>query len=350
MKKVLLSLFLTMPCMVCADTGAPNFISIVTDKPTYVLGDQATITVDTLLAPQNFADRIYLQGKVDGVPVNLVFLSDVESAFVSPAFTVVGNVDFEVDVYLENVQNSTALNEGIAYYQTDITNLNAQLAATSDPTQIAALQAQIQRDQTLVSQMQENLMAERRLVEIDHQTIAVTAESPELRKPRLVDSPILTITFDHSDSTYHPGESAAAQMSVLSDFDGSDGPEEIVVRAKLDGSPIAVTNTSETQFNSVIGPFSQNDLGAHELSADVFIRPQYQVAVFRSSISQAEALRNIDISNRDLSNDPKTQAYYNLKIQELDQIISAFYQRLESILTPVGNGSATITISEQKLR
>jgi hypothetical protein len=127
--------------------SSPSYnLKVSGDKQFYSVGDSANILVGLVGTPTNSDYDFYVGATFNGSPIGLSAITSQQSYAVTPALTS-GTSVFVATVFLENTAKANALNQAIAFYNSDIVSLTAQLNGTSDPNTQATLQAKIAHDQ-----------------------------------------------------------------------------------------------------------------------------------------------------------------------------------------------------------
>jgi hypothetical protein len=493
-----------------ADLLPPQFAVIQADKPSYTAGSTAAITVSVPIQPSNPDDEILIIPKLAGLQIDATQLSNTEWALVTPILNVVGDISFEADVYLENKFQAINLNSTIAFYEQEIAQLQIQIQNTHDAGTIAALNAQVTRDQGFIQTAQNQLPLIRRLIETDQISLTVTpgpiptpspsnviqidagsaspyvgsdgttwsadmdysggttyastapvtgtsnstlyqsgryattsfsysasvrngdydvtlkfAEtywsaagkrifnvaingttvlsnfdifatagganiandqtfpvtvttgqiqilftssvdnavvnaiqigqvakanqtsslgSDQLGIGRIDGGPAFNLDADISNRTYKVGQIATFFVTLLTDFTGTDGPDEVVARAQVDGVTVSGVQGSLKTFSFASNSFTTAQIGPGTFSASVFVRSKARSDSLRDAIDQATHRKDCFIADCVSTVDPQRRAFDHLQIQKLTTIINQFYAQLEASLTFVGTETLDFTV------
>lgn len=124
-------------------------LSIGADRASYTAGQKATVVVSLHNAPDNPNYEFYAAATWNGSPIALTRITDSQSYAVTPAL-IAGNSLFVATLYLQNKSEAAALNNAVAFYTSEIARLNVALGNTTDPDAIAAINAEISKDQGLL--------------------------------------------------------------------------------------------------------------------------------------------------------------------------------------------------------
>jgi hypothetical protein len=133
------------------------------DQPLYSVGNRATILLTTRNEPKNSNFEFFVSSTFMGVDVPLTRITDGQSYGTTPPLTA-GSQLWLANLYLQNRAEAKSLNDAIDFYTSEIARLNLALGNTADPNQIAAIQAEIARDQSLLNSSKAQLVKVRTLV------------------------------------------------------------------------------------------------------------------------------------------------------------------------------------------
>lgn len=131
-------------------------VSLSPDKSSYAVGDAATVLVTLTGTPTNLDYDYYVSLTWNGLPLALTPIANDQSYAITPALTS-GISTVTATVFLENKSQASALMSAINFYNSDIANLNLQLAAATDPNTRATLMAKIAVDQDRLAATQTQL-------------------------------------------------------------------------------------------------------------------------------------------------------------------------------------------------
>ncbi|MGZ3696279.1 MAG: malectin domain-containing carbohydrate-binding protein [Bdellovibrionota bacterium] len=130
---------------------SPTYNLIVSaDQASYTVGAKANVLLTTRNGPTNSNFEFYAAGTFAGSSLPLTRITDSQSYGTTPALTA-GDQTFVATLFLQDKNEAKSLNQAIDFYTSEIAALNAALGNTTDPSAIAAIQAQIARDQGLLS-------------------------------------------------------------------------------------------------------------------------------------------------------------------------------------------------------
>ena len=327
-----------------AFAGMPAFVQLQSDAQSYIVGEQAVLTAFIQTTPQDSDYELFVQGSLSGSALQIIPIADDQQVSVSPYFSAVGPSNWVVSVYLQDKRAAGNYTAAIAFYQAEVVTLTACLAKATDPNIIASLQAQIARDQNLISMAGNELTLIRKLVETDTLTFNVTqTRKSHSAEPSAMDN-VFSLSLDQSSGIYHVGQNAFATAQVLTSFTGEDGPEEAVVTAFLDSKSLGQNVFGPTTFSFTTANFLSADIGTHSLTANLLIRSQARANSLRNSIQLATTRRNHYMALRDATTDPAYQALYQRYINDLILVINELYTQLQQILSPITSATAAVQV------
>ena len=133
-----------------------GLITIASDTLSYLVGEQAMLTVHDEVQPGGGESRYYYRATLDDAPIALSVLpgSHGDMAHQTAPFTEPGTHTFKVDLYIEDGALAKNLEQTITYYQNDVNAVNEALRWETDPDRIAALLAQKAADLERIAEAQ----------------------------------------------------------------------------------------------------------------------------------------------------------------------------------------------------
>jgi hypothetical protein len=136
---------------------SPSYnVVLSADQTSYTAGSTATILVTTRNEPLNSNVEFFVSSTFAGADVPLNRITDSQSYGITPPLAV-GSQLFLANLFVQDKIAAKALNDAIGYYVSEIIRLNLALSGTTDANQIAAIQAEIARDQALLNSSQAQL-------------------------------------------------------------------------------------------------------------------------------------------------------------------------------------------------
>jgi len=174
-----------------------------------------------------------LTGTLDGAAVTLTQPSKDLFLYNAGSYGVIGSHSFQGSFYIQNHADAVQLQASISQLNTQIVSLQAQIAAATDPTVIANLQAQLSQAQNEQGQLTASLANLKTLVAQPSFTFSVAANATNPNVPHL------------SSITPNVGKINTAEPITIA---GTNFPANPVVT--LGGQAVAVTSASST---SIVG-------------------------------------------------------------------------------------------------
>lgn len=341
MKKILLTALVSL-FLIQSHAWAASFARLTSDRSAYTVGQKAVLMAFLQTLPQNTSDEVYMTAKVNGVAVNITQLSNREWVSLSPVFGVAGNQDWEVSVYLEDKASALALNSSIAFCQNEIFQMQQKMASENDPDARAILQQIIDRDNASIATAQQQLAALRRLMEVDHLSIAVNP-ALEFSETALVDP--MTLTLDSTNGQYAVGTKATLSIHVNPNYTGADGAMENVMAVDMDGVPLITNILGNKDFSAVTQIFTAANVGTHQFHVTLSIRSKAEASALRDAVGEAQT--RLDGFQEDYNNstDPLQRAYDQKQINDLAQVIAGLNTQLQAILTQAATASVSFVVN-----
>jgi hypothetical protein len=328
-----------------SELSTPMFATLAADQAgNYLLGQKAILTAHINILPSNPSYTLYFESSLGGEKAQITSISPTQAVTVSPSFDRLGPIDWEVDVYLVDTSIYSEIRDSLAFYEDEICALQVKIANETDPDKLVLERSQLARDQSIQAVEQGRLLSARRLVEVDHLTVHVSANRWGSLEDSSLDNPLMTVTADPLYLEYHVGQATHALMHVNQTLSGPDGVRENVVRATLDGQPISVKSSGLSDFYCDTAAWTVAGVGQHLINASLLVRSFAQSNSLREGVGLAETRRANLIRLRDLESDPMKKAGYVSQIQDLTRLITAYYNQLEAILTPMESDQLGFTV------
>ncbi|MGE3260287.1 MAG: malectin domain-containing carbohydrate-binding protein [Bacteriovoracia bacterium] len=126
------------------------------DQPSYAVGAKATVLLTTRNGPTNSNFEFYVSASFAGSDLPLTRITDSQS-YGTTSPLVAGDQEFVASLFLQNKKEAKSLNDAINFYVAEITRLTTALGNTTNPTEIAAIQAEIDRNQALLNSTRAHL-------------------------------------------------------------------------------------------------------------------------------------------------------------------------------------------------
>lgn len=143
-------------------SASNGFITLSSDFNSYVIGQQANLSLTVNVPDGNGARRYFFSGTYDDAPITLVTVTNQQSySFQPPAFTASGTHVLKVVQYTETTDIATDLVNSISNYTSDIAACQKALQFETSPQLIQQLQAQISADQAQIAIDNQQLSANR---------------------------------------------------------------------------------------------------------------------------------------------------------------------------------------------
>lgn len=143
-------LFLTLLAAPAAQASGP-LLALSSDSATYAVGATAHLSAVALVAPQSPNEDIYLGATLNNAPVPVQQTTNgVGLTLAGPLSG--GSYTWTVQIYLEDSVFAAQLNNFSTALTLQNGQLTTQLGATTDPTQRAALQAQLAQNNSLIQE------------------------------------------------------------------------------------------------------------------------------------------------------------------------------------------------------
>jgi len=342
MKRLLYTLFILIFSLNLAlAQNGPQFLNLSSDQDNYSTGQKAVLIAHVAIQPDNPNFELFLAADFNGVAIELTKLTDKEWASVTPTLNDTGSFAWSVRAYVQNKREAAELDGAIAYYEELIGQCSDHLQTTTDPEQIALLLQTINQSNDIKSELEDQLVALRTLVEISTFNVEVNLNHSESFISTVPD-PSFFIDTDREDHTYQLGERATLFVHILTNFQG----QETVVRAIFGGQDIAVTKSNEKEFISLTDEFVSGDEGDHTYTATIYTRDKQRADSNRKAIQSGTKLRNSYIKKRNATQDPAKKAFFQKKIDEITRIIQTLYEILEDSLSAFGTGNFFVHVGQ----
>ncbi|QDK37931.1 hypothetical protein [Bdellovibrio sp. NC01] len=321
--KVLASVLLLLSIAVSA-LADQSTLMLSTSKASYTSGSRAVLIARSMLTPSDSKSEFVFKAKLNSTNVKITSISS------SVAYTVTnelpaGNFVWQVQTFVQNKYDAQKLNETIVFFGKEVLNLQRKIEAETNAQVLAALNAQLARDNSIIQRARAQLDKIRSLVSTQSINFSVNPPTFGLANRAV---PTLSIVPDNISGIYLVG--AAAQFSVTlsgTTFDGeaADWTYDAEIPAVGSKPAIELTKTvnSATQvtFNSAV--FASSSAGWRQFVPKFKYRLKSQYTKFKEAVGLAVIRKNEFIKDKNLSNDPKEIAYYQSLISEIDLLIAA---------------------------
>ncbi len=314
-------------------------VQVQPDQETYNVGARAVVFFQAIAKPQDQTE-LFMRLEHGEEEINVVPISPFLSAAFLPAFTQPEKYDLNLRVYQQNILTQRQVENGIAAYNKKIQTTQALLDSETDPSHRAILEAQLAKYQSEQAALKEALENNRTLLEVQHVSITVLPGAANV----FTAPGIFTVKADKNPPNYLVGETAVFSVKLLTQFKGPDGPREHIFTGDLNGVAVSPV-LSGTQYVFTAPVFTSADVGAKTFTANLSIRSKRQADRLRDAIFQAVVARSDYTELRDASTQEAEKAYYQAKIDSLNQAIAAFNAQLGAILTPVTSGTLNVTVN-----
>jgi hypothetical protein len=126
------------------------------DAVTYRVGATAHLEATVLAPPHESEDDFYIGSTLNGT--NLELIQEPNGpGIAAPILAASGNFVWTVQLYLENAKLAASLLDGINSLNFQNAGLQTQIGQTTDPTKLAALQAQLSANNSELAELQAEL-------------------------------------------------------------------------------------------------------------------------------------------------------------------------------------------------
>ena len=320
--------------------AAPVFLDLQSNLSTYTVNQNAILTAKIKIQPANPSDEIFLTAAFNNNTIKITRVSDDQAVTITPALTAAGTFAWQVNAYIQDKAKARGYEAAMIYYQAENIRINAQMAKETDLTVRANLQAQMDRNNLIVGDINNQLWASRR--QIESRTLQVTVNAPSTKMKPLDSNPVIAVDCDSESQTYKVGDTATFYVHALTQFNGPDGVQEIVAGGDILGDATHTGISTEkkrlgdSDFSFVAPTFQAADVGTHIFRSYIQIRSKAQADSIRNTIAQAAQTKARYIAIVNGANDPMTQAYYNQLIADLETTMNELARQLQDMLTTVG--------------
>lgn len=332
------TLLVALALLSSISTHAAILSRITTDQATYQVGSKAVVFIHTDHPIDNPELEYYSGLKVGEQEVSVVELSNHLAVAFPSRFTVAGEQQIALDLFLQDKATHRTLLQGISFYKAKNFELEAQLAKETDSEARAILLGRISLNNELIEKLEAERSGDRTLVELNQATFSVLP-AVELVRPL---SGVFTSRASHENGIYAPGEVATFYSKLLTGFTGPDGPREVVFRGAVDSVPLLTQFAVDEYFFTTNFPLS---VGSHAFTSTLLIRSKAQADLLRLALAQAAGRRADFVGKRNGANLPEEIAYYDFKISQLNQAIGNLKEQLEAILLEVGTDTIPFTVT-----
>ncbi|MGZ3693634.1 MAG: hypothetical protein ACXVBL_05150 [Bdellovibrionota bacterium] len=338
-------MFILTAFLLSLNLGTANadfrFASVEADQSSYTVGSKGILFAHIERMPTNKDSELYLSLLFQGEKVNVIQVSDYLAVALPKRFDLAGDFDLELSVLEQSKAEQKDLDSARVFYLSQIASLQKDLDAENDPEARDILQQRIAVLQGRVSALTDRMDSTRSLLEVDHLTVAI---DPAL-KHSVQTSGVFSGQANRNPATYGVGEKAAFTFHPNTGFNGPDGPKENVFLTKVDGQAIGQAWNAGTDYTISTAAFLAANIGGHVAGTTFFVRSQKQADSLRNAKTQSSK-RIQDLTKlRDSAENEVDRVYYNLKISELNGVVSAITAQLNAILLEVGNLSIPFTVT-----
>lgn len=134
-----------------------GFILLSADKPDYIVGESAILSVHVNVGAGNATNEYFYRAYLDEAPISLTELTETDLSYTSAIFSQEGAHTLRVELFLQNKSLARQLADSFAYYQSEIAKIDAALVHETDPAVIAQLNAQKAEFQAQLAKISDEL-------------------------------------------------------------------------------------------------------------------------------------------------------------------------------------------------
>jgi hypothetical protein len=339
MHKILTSLISSFVLLASCNALAekPAFLSLQASTQNYTVGQQAVLTAHVRILPTDPSLEIYLTSDFNGGNQKITRVSDSEAVAITNVLDAAGDFTWNVHAYLQNAVVARNTEATMDYYRAEVTRLNKALETETDAAIRTNLTAERDQDNTMIGSLNGALWDNRKFVGQASLLVHVNAASLVSTK----ETPLLVIDSSHENAIFNAGESATFYARCLTDFQGPDGVQEIVLNGWISGETyqngINVTKSriDDKEFSFQSPVFTNEDAGQRNFFASVQIRSKAQADSIRQAVALAAVRKGEMIAKMNATTDPLTRNYYQSEITELDSAINELSRQLNNLLHDV---------------
>lgn len=168
----LISSFLFLALVSSSAIAAPALVTLTSDKPSYTFGERAILSAVLSSKPDNANMEFDVVGAINGFEVPGSRVSDYQFLTQAPELFP-GTFYWVVRAYLQDARLAGQFKATINTFTNRIAAINAQLATETNPTVIAALNAEKAEKQELINAAKAQLSAIRTEVFANYITFTI---------------------------------------------------------------------------------------------------------------------------------------------------------------------------------
>lgn len=320
--------------------AAPSFVRLEKNAQSYTQSQSAVLTAHIQIQPANPEMEIYLKSFLDDQPLKITRASASIAVAITGPLLGEGVKTWGVKVYLRNKASAVEFEKTIHFYRVKNISIAKSLETETDVEVRANLQEQINRNLETIAQIQALADSDLRLIEEKNLDIHV---GEVLSFGQLVSSPLVSINSNAASNIHHVGERAHFFVDVLTGFSGSDGIQEVLVKASvahqgaLEDINLYNKRIGERNFSFSTDVLRNGQIGSRIFEATVHIRSKAKADSIRNTIGEAGTTRSEYLRLKEETQDLEEKLYYQSLVQELDQLHIELLRQLEEMLVQVGS-------------
>ncbi len=319
-----------------------GFLSLVSDLDQYQVGDRAVVLATVNYSPSNPSQELVVRYSLDGEEVDFYRVSG-QQFLGFPRLNSAGSKNIVVKLYAQNNHRVEAIEEKIAFVDSDIGFFLQRKKVEKDPETLKQIDAKIEelevhRAALLVSISNERALLENRLFPLEVLPGSFVMEPSGRQLP----ASIFQLWAETNSVTV--GQRAKFFALPLSDFFHPEGPYELVWRSSFLGDTLLARKVGEN-FEFLSSPLLLQHLGPQTFQLQLDLRLKKQGDFLRNSLTQIQKRIRVFEERRKLEN---RKTFWDWKIAQLQTGKNLLLDRFNSTL-PVATQSVSITVVPEAL-
>ncbi|QDK37928.1 hypothetical protein [Bdellovibrio sp. NC01] len=317
--------------------AAPQFLDFKLSATKYAVGQSAVLIAYTKILPTNSSVETYVEGSLDGNPIEVLQLANNLSISVTSPLTEVGSHSWKVSVYVQDKKLAQFYRESIFSYQKLVDEIDANINNEVEPTKIALLLQEKNEKLALIESV--SAMEARNRIKVSSQYFFFDVSSTKIN---LSSTPLLTIEPANSLSEFSVGQHALFYVSVGGILGNEDGPFDYGVDCSaieaISAISFATQKMDKTYFTCASEQLISANLGNWTISANLKVRSEKKVQAIKAVLLAANQKKADYLAQANIS-DELAEAYFQAKAAQLTVTIahlSSLQSTLwENIIPPV---------------